>query len=50
LSGNTSEGNRWLHVGTDSTYLALSERSCDEPNRELDLIHTGFVIDDVDAE
>jgi len=47
--GNTSEGNRWLHVGTDSTYLALSERSCDEQNRELDLIHIGFVVDDVDA-
>ena len=49
LSGNTSEGNRWLHVGTDSTYLALSERSCDKQNRELDLIHIGFVVDDVDA-
>lgn len=49
--GGESGGNRWLHVGTATTYLALNEapaplRSKDDRRR---LNHLGFVVDDVAA-
>lgn len=42
------EGQRWVHVGTNDTYLALNEVS---RNAELagPLNHLGYVVDDVDA-
>ena len=39
---------RWLHIGTDDTYIALTESS----KSKLDsgqLNHLGYVVDDVDA-
>ena len=43
-----ADGNRWAHVGTDETYLALNESSEDRSSRGP-LNHLGFVVDDVDG-
>ena len=44
---------KWLHVGTDSVYVALEEttaasRSRREPHRETGINHVGFVVEDVE--
>jgi catechol-2,3-dioxygenase len=51
----TNNGSRWLHVGTESTYLALNEASS-EPNERWHpysgkpgLNHLGYEVDDADA-
>jgi catechol 2,3-dioxygenase-like lactoylglutathione lyase family enzyme len=45
-----NNGQRWLHIGTESTYLALSEDVSVNTDREMyadgGLNHIGFVIDD----
>jgi catechol 2,3-dioxygenase-like lactoylglutathione lyase family enzyme len=43
---------RWLHLGTDSMYIALVEpsiasRAERRPERETGINHVGFVVDDV---
>ena len=43
---------RWLHLGTDSMYIALVEpsiasRTARRPERETGINHVGFVVDDV---
>ncbi len=50
-----SNGARWIHVGTESTYLALNEAS-GEPNERWrpysakpGLNHLGYEVDDADA-
>ncbi len=51
----TNNGRRWLHVGTESTYLALNESSSEpnEPwqpyNGKPGLNHLGYEVDDADA-
>ena len=53
--GKTPQGARWLHVGTDTTYLALNEatREPREPwipyTGRPGLNHLGYEVDDVDA-
>ena len=51
----TSNGRRWLHVGTESTYLALNE-AISEPKEawrpyggKPGLNHLGYEVDDTDA-
>ena len=50
-----SNGRRWLHVGTQNTYLALNEASNEpaEPWRPYTgkpgLNHLGYEVDDADA-
>ena len=50
-----SNGRRWLHVGTESTYLALNEANSEpaEPWRPYTgipgLNHLGYEVDDADA-
>ena len=50
-----SIGRRWLHVGTENTYLALNEASSEpaEPWRPYTgkpgLNHLGYEVDDADA-
>jgi catechol 2,3-dioxygenase-like lactoylglutathione lyase family enzyme len=44
---------RWLHVGTDETYIVLEEvtpttESNRQPYRDLGVNHVGFVVDDID--
>jgi len=51
----TNNGRRWLHIGTESTYLALSESSSEpaEPwhpySGKPGLNHLGYEVDDADA-
>jgi len=54
--GESDQGTwrkKWLHVGTDSIYVALEQttvaaRSQREPHRETGINHVGFVVDDVE--
>jgi catechol 2,3-dioxygenase-like lactoylglutathione lyase family enzyme len=50
-----SEGSRWVHIGTDEAYIALT-KSRQEPVQKWEpylgvpgVNHLGFVVDDVDA-
>ena len=50
-----SNGRRWLHVGTENTYLALNEASSEPAQPGLPysgkpgLNHLGYEVDDADA-
>ncbi len=53
--GGINNGRRWIHLGTETTYIALSEAT-EEPleewhpyNGNPGLNHLGFEVDDVDA-
>jgi catechol 2,3-dioxygenase-like lactoylglutathione lyase family enzyme len=54
-SESESDGSRWMHIGTDETYIALNETSDDRSaNREPydgkpGINHLGYEVDDVDA-
>ncbi len=44
---------KWLHIGTEMTYVALEEVSSEtevirRPYRDVGINHIGFVVDDVD--
>ena len=50
-----NEGQRWMHIGTDDTYIALNEAS-DEPAEKWvpydgkpGINHLGYEVDDVEA-
>ena len=50
-----NEGRRWMHIGTEDTYIALNE-STDEPaeawvpySGKPGVNHLGYEVDDVDA-
>lgn len=53
--GTTAEGLRWVHVGTDESYLALNPADPDEPSHgrpyrgRSGLNHLGFEVEDADA-
>ena len=53
--GKTWEGARWLHLGTDETYLALHEASAEPAERWVPyggkpgLNHLAYEVDDVRA-
>lgn len=55
--GQVDHGNgprRWLHVGTDATYLALEEASSPSQSTRADMSepgfnHLGYAVDDVEA-
>ena len=48
-----SNGRPWLHVGTDTTYVAFSESSDAPPERtpydQLGFNHLGFVVEDTQS-
>ncbi len=53
--GKTWQGQRWLHVGTNDTYIALTQAS-EEPAEQWvpyagkpGLNHLGYEVDDVEA-
>jgi len=52
--GGQSNGRKWLHIGTDATYLALNEsaggkKQAGERYTHNGLNHLGFVVGDVKA-
>ena len=53
--GKSWQGARWVHVGTDDTYIALNEASCELAERWVPysgrpgLNHLGYAVDDVEA-
>jgi len=48
-----SNGRPWAHVGTDTTYIAVTEASQSDSDRvahdELGVNHIGFVVEDSEA-
>jgi len=53
-----SDGARWVHVGTDDTYVALNQRTAmpddaaglaGAPTRQARFHHLAYVVDDVEA-
>ncbi|MEO0423985.1 MAG: VOC family protein [Pseudomonadota bacterium] len=54
-SEETREGGlRWMHIGTDETYIALNETRDDAPGHapysgSAGVNHLGYEVDDVDA-
>jgi catechol 2,3-dioxygenase-like lactoylglutathione lyase family enzyme len=54
-SESVRDGLRWMHIGTDETYIALNETSFDgsagkQPyDRKPGINHLGYEVDDVDA-
>ncbi len=52
--GKTAQGARWVHFGTDSSYIALqgvvNEKEQNRtPYDEFGVNHLGYVVDDVDS-
>jgi catechol 2,3-dioxygenase-like lactoylglutathione lyase family enzyme len=53
--GRTLEGARWVHVGTDETYLALTQARAEAPEPWVPYAgrpgtnHLGYEVDDVEA-
>ncbi len=53
--GTGADGSRWLHIGTDETYIALFEAKADAPRSrqpyagEPGVNHLGYEVGDVDA-
>ena len=53
--GRTWSGGRWVHVGTDDTYLALQQASSEPAERFVPYSdapgtnHLGYEVDDVEA-
>lgn len=51
----TNDGRRWMHIGTDDTYLALSEAAAEATDPftpysgKPGVNHLGFVVDDADG-
>ncbi len=52
IRGSGNESRKWLHLGDDRTYLALSEDSeCQTPAKDYDrngFNHIGFAVEDVE--
>jgi hypothetical protein len=45
---------KWLHIGTDETYIAFEQISSGEegtlrPYRDVGINHVGFVVEDVET-
>lgn len=47
--GSIADDNRWLHVGTDDSYIALYEPADAPRSSSGSVNHLGFVVDDADA-
>lgn len=53
-SESIKDGLRWMHIGTDDTYIALNETDKKNASREAydgqpGINHIGYEVDDVDA-
>ena len=47
--GSDEPSKKWVHIGTESTYLALNEDGRNTKDQGPGLNHVGFVVDDTDA-
>ncbi|MCW8129116.1 MAG: VOC family protein, partial [Planctomycetota bacterium] len=50
--GGVHNGNRWVHVGTHETYIALNEgaqRAKSDAYETSGINHLGYVVDDAEA-
>ena len=47
--GGEEGGQRWVHLGTDDSYVALTEDARREVRKGPGLNHVGFVVEDGDA-
>ncbi|MFT6982345.1 MAG: catechol-2,3-dioxygenase [Crocinitomicaceae bacterium] len=51
--GGNNQGRKWIHLGNDSTYLALNESTTEIPNEKNydknGFNHIGFVVADVNT-
>ena len=47
--GGEAMGQRWIHIGTDHSYLALTETRKRWRNKGPGLTHLGYVVDDCAA-
>ncbi len=47
--GSDEPSKKWVHIGTESTYLALNEDGRGTQKQGPGLNHVGFVVDDTDA-
>lgn len=51
----TSEGRRWVHIGTDDTYIALNESAVEPDSKWVPYAgvpgvnHLAYVVDDVES-
>jgi len=54
-STSERDGRRWMHIGTDETYIALNETTYDDADIKAPydgkpgVNHLGYEVDDVDA-
>lgn len=55
FDGTDTDGTRWVHIGTDETYVALTESTVDPEHRWVPYAglpgvnHLAYEVDDVDA-
>ena len=54
VSSEVSNCRRWVHLGTDTTYIAIEDRGATEkgghePYVDPGINHLGFVVNDIDA-
>ena len=54
VSSEESNCRRWVHLGTDTTYIAIEDRGATEkgghePYVDPGINHLGFVVNDIDA-
>ena len=53
--GESGHGTRWVHVGTDETYIALNEATAESEDKwvpysgKAGVNHLGYEVDDADA-
>ena len=53
--GRDPNGSRWVHIGTDETYIALTQATVDAPNPRkpyagiVGVNHLAYEVDDVDS-
>ena len=45
----SGDGAKWIHIGTDSTYLTLNEVKVDDDSTKFETLnHLGFIVENVD--
>jgi catechol 2,3-dioxygenase-like lactoylglutathione lyase family enzyme len=53
--GNSRDGTRWIHLGTDDTYIALGEAKADSKRHWMPYVgepgvnHLAYEVDDVES-
>jgi catechol 2,3-dioxygenase-like lactoylglutathione lyase family enzyme len=47
--GNSPGEDKWVHIGTESTYITLNEDSQVSPGKGPGLNHLGFIVEDAES-